>query len=186
MGSILGGGGLAEESLVAVRLNLQGEALGTARENLALVFQNDSPGEVSYQELSRLFAEAFAPLAEKALEMATTELQQRVGILRRQRQAQADLLREDLQRDLADRLREIDQEERRIRGLIEEDTRQMRLFVESAPAPTSFQARRAAAQAQAEARRQELAEFARIDEPLPPRPLGALFLVPEGETGGEV
>jgi superfamily II DNA or RNA helicase len=186
LGTISGGGGLIEESLLTVRLDTQGKAIGTSKDNQALLFQNKSPGEVPQSVLTQLFSGVFENLTTRAQEIAEEALLQRLESLRQHRQAQAAVLHQDLERDLADRLAEIDTEERRARGLMDESTRQLSLFGELASSPTSYQARRAAAQAQADSRRQELLEFARLEEPLPPRPLGALFLVPEDEAPADI
>jgi hypothetical protein len=83
----------------------------------------------------------------------------------------------DLEVDVADRLAEIGEEERRARGLVE-DSGQQRLFGSQDTPRAGFDARRAAVEMQAEARRKEIAEFADVADPGSPRPLGALFLVP--------
>ncbi|MFQ5665808.1 MAG: hypothetical protein ACE5I7_05180 [Candidatus Binatia bacterium] len=56
----------------------------------------------------------------------------------------------------------------------------MRLFAEQDVKATSFDARRAAARALAAVRRSDIAQFEQVQEPAPPEPLGALFLIPEG------
>jgi hypothetical protein len=87
------------------------------------------------------------------------------------------MLRQDLERDLADRLEEIDEEERRARGLID-PTGQLRWLPERDA--SGFQARREAVESYRQQRLEEIAAFEQVHDPAPPRPLGALFLVSEG------
>jgi hypothetical protein len=87
-------------------------------------------------------------------------------------------LRDNVETDLADRLAEIAEDEKVYLGLIE-PTGQARLFPEEERRAGGFDARRAAARAQAESRRNEIADFEKVDPAPQPRPLGALLLVPE-------
>lgn len=108
-------------------------------------------------------------------------LRQRVEELRIRRQKQAELLRKDLERDVLDRLNEIRDEERRSRGLIT-DTGQLQFFADKDASRGGFEARRRAVELYRQQRLQEIAAFEEVDEPSSPRPLGALFLVPEGSA----
>ena len=179
LGTIEGGGGFLEEDIFAVRADTGGRILGDSRENLRLVTEFEGAGEIAPAAIQRLFADCFAVLREKAEGEARRVLEERVEALRRRRSEQAALLRRDLETDTADRLREIEEEEHRARGLVDERG-QGRLFAEE-PARGGFGARRAAVEAAAARRREEIAEFEKIEPPQPPRPLGALFLVPEGQ-----
>src|SRR5690606_37857560 len=99
--------------------------------------------------------------------------------LREHRARQAKHLRSELDTDLADRLEEIDAEERRARGQLDEATGQALLFGERQSSSYSGATRRAAAESQAARRREELEAYERVEEPAQPVPLGALFLVPD-------
>ena len=178
-GAITGGGGLLEEQLIAVRITSDFKIIGNQDQNLRWLEPDSSPGEVSFDMLSKLFGRAFEQMAKRAAEDAQKQLRERSGALRKQRREQADILRKDLQADLQDRLKEIEETERQVKGLVE-GSGQLRMDVESQRSSGGFEDRRAAAKVQAEAKEFELAEFEHIDEPGEPRPLGALFLVPEG------
>lgn len=178
LGRIEGGGGLLEEHLLAIRVGLDGGILGTPEENLRWL-EPDAPGEVSQEALRSLFEGRFEALREAARAEAERWFARRAEALRTHRRRQAELLRQDLERDVADRLREIDEEERHARGMIE-STEQRRLFAEREA--YGFAARREAVSTYREQRSAEIAEFEQVADPLPPRPLGALFLVPEGQT----
>ncbi len=180
LGAIEGGGGLLEEEILAVRVDVSGTPLGDPRRNLEHVAETDAPGEVAASTLERLFAERFDAMRESAEREAGRLLEERAQLLRRRRAEQAAVLRRDLDVDLADRLREIDEEERRARGLVDESG-QGRLFADEA-GRGGFSARRAAVEAAAAKRREEIAAFEEVKSPGAPRPLGALFLVPEGEA----
>jgi superfamily II DNA or RNA helicase len=172
-----GGGGLLEESLFTVRVGTDGRVLGVRDD--ALRFLDGVAGEVDAAALDRLFETTFPAMASSAREAAARLLGERADRLAGQRREQAALLREDLDTDLADRLTEIDEEERRARGLVDERSGQGRLFAETDPQRVGFQARRAAATSHAEARLEEIAEFEQVRAADEPRPLGVLLLVPE-------
>jgi superfamily II DNA or RNA helicase len=177
LADVHGGGGLLEERLLAVRLDVSGGPVGDPEANLRLLAEERDAGEVQTRRLAEIFGDTFATLASRACEAAVALNAAHVRSVREGRAQQAAFLRKDLEVDLADRLREIREEESRARGLIEA-TGQQRLFGTDDPRGQSFETRRAAAEAQAAGRREEIAEFERVDEPSPPRPLGALFLVP--------
>lgn len=178
LGAIEGGGGLLEEEVLAVRVGTAGTLLGDPRENLRYIAESREAGEVESVVLERLFAGRFNAMRERAEQEASRWLEERAQFLRRRRAEQADVLRRDLEVDVADRLREIDDEEHRSRGLVEESGQQ-RLFAEET-GRGGFGARRAAVEAAAAGRRDEIAAFAAVNAPAAPRALGALFLVPEG------
>lgn len=180
LGLIQGGGGLLEERLLAVRVDMQGNVFGNEEANLGLIADCARAGEVAAGRLEPLFAARFTALREQAETAANRWLQDNVAALRQRRAEQACALLKSLELDTADRLREIDEEERRARGLIEDDG-QGRLFAEEARRG-GFEKRRAAVQAAAARRREELEAFQQVSSSGPPRPLGALFLVPEGEN----
>ncbi len=177
LGAIVGGGGLLEERLMAVRLTPTLEDIGEPEDALRWLDPTADPGEAPHALLSRLFEERFDAMAERAQAIAAEQLQVRARELADQRARQADLLERDLERDLADRLAEIEEEARRQRT--DQDTGQIGLFGANGTVPRGAPARRAAIEAQAEERRAELQAFRRIEPPQAPRPLGALFMVPE-------
>ena len=78
-------------------------------------------------------------------------------------------------------LNEIRDEERRSRGLIT-DTGQLQFFADKDASRGGFEARRRAVEFYRQQRLQEIAAFEEVNEPSSPRPLGALFLVPEGSA----
>ncbi|MER3488061.1 MAG: hypothetical protein C4307_04735, partial [Chloroflexota bacterium] len=137
----------------------------------------EATGDVSKGTLEAHFRNRFEALLERARGEAEGWLRRRAEALRAHRQKQAEILRQDLERDLADRLEEIDEEERRARGLIDA-TGHLRLFAEQEV--SGFQARREALESYRNQRLEEIAAFEQVHEPPPPQPLGALFLVPEG------
>jgi len=178
LGTIEGGGGLVEERIVAVRIGSDGAVHGDPEGNLRFLAETMDTGEIETPAVERLFAPRFDAMGKRATEDARRWIEDRAELLRRRRSDQAEVLRRDLEVDVADRLREIDEEEKRSRGLVEA-TGQQRLFgVQEGPG--GFQARRAAVEASAAQRREEIAAFEKVEAPGHPRPLGALFLVPEG------
>jgi superfamily II DNA or RNA helicase len=180
LGTIGGGGGLLEERLLAVRVDTEERVHGDPEENLRFLAEKEETGKVEARMLEGLFAAPFDAMRERACEEARLCLEGRAQLLRERRSEQAELLRRDLEVDLADRLREIDEEEKRSRGLLDA-TGQQRLFAEQ-EGRGGFQARRAAVEASAAWRREEITAFEKVEAPGPPRPLGALFLIPEAES----
>ncbi len=178
LGAIEGGGGLFEERILGVRVDLEGEVHGDPDGNLRFLAEIEEAGEIETGQLQLLFASRFDAMRERATAEAHQWLGGRADQLRRRRAEQAELLRRDLEVDVADRMREIAEEEKHSRGLVEA-TGQQRLFAEQ-QGRGGFDARRAAVETSAAQRREEIAVFADIKAPVSPRPLGALFLVPEG------
>lgn len=126
LGRIEGGGGLLEEHLLTIRVGLDGGILGAPEENLRWL-EPDEAGEVPREALSSLFEGRFEALREAARAEAERWLAHRAEALRAHRRRQADILRQDLERDVRDRLRELDEEERHARGMID-STGQQSLF----------------------------------------------------------
>lgn len=180
LATISGGGGLIEEQLIAVRISTQLAQIGTSNDALEQALFVSEPGEVKTETLEQLFKEPFAAMAQAAADTAARELEERHAALQAHRAEQAEVLRRDLEADLADRLKELAEAEKRARGMIDDHTGQLFMFAEADANPTGFKARRAAAEAQADLRRKEISIFESVELPGPPRPLGALFLVPEG------
>ncbi len=174
LGRIEGGAGLLEEHLIPVRVDLEGRSIGEPEENRRWLVA-EATGDVPKEALERLFGQRFRALLERARGEAEGWIRRRAQPLRAYRQEQAEVLRRDLERDLADRLQEIEEEERRARGLVDA-TGQLRLFAEQEV--SGFQARREALESYRRQRLEEIAAFERVEEPVTIRPLGALFLVP--------
>jgi ERCC4-related helicase len=178
LATVEGHGGLLEERLLAIRVGVDGGMLGGPSENLLLLEHGDGVGEIAAGAIEDLFGDRFEAMRDAAAREAARWTEARAEDLRRRRSEQAQLLFRDLETDVADRLREIDETERLARGLIEE-TGQQRLFPEQ-DSRGGFEARRAAVRAYAAERTRDLEEFQSVTVPGPPRPLGALFLVPKG------
>jgi superfamily II DNA or RNA helicase len=178
LGAVGGGDGASEERLLAVRVGLDGtSSIGAA--DAAVVLSDEHPaGEVPSVVVERLFAPAFDRLAGEARAAAESELRRAAHALRERRAEQAALLRRELETDLADRLRELDEEEKRATGRID-DSGQQRLFAEDPRAGAAYRAQRAMIDTHRQQRLAELARFEQVDDPLPPRPMGVAFLVPE-------
>jgi hypothetical protein len=171
------GGGLLEEQVLAVKVATDDTAQ-VLPDGIASLHESPSQGDVQPQVMTRLFEPCFDELFARASTEAAVVAGARAEALRARRAEQATLLRRDLETDLVDRLREIDEEETRARGL-EELGGQRRLFGADDRRAGGFEARRAAARSQAAIRLEDIAEFGTVERPGQPRPLGALLLVPE-------
>jgi hypothetical protein len=131
------------------------------------------------QLLRALFSERFDGQYAQARDEAISRLAARAQAIRTRRAEIGRLLREDMLRYAEDRRREIEEEERFATGREDRATGQQFLWA-AQPRATGFDARRAAVDTFVNRRQEEIAEFERVKDPGPPRPLGALFLVPEG------
>jgi exonuclease VII large subunit len=179
LGRIEGGSGLLEEHLIPIRISLEGQIIGDPEKNLRWLVPDDAAGNVPKKTLEELFRDRFEQLLEKAREEANNWLRRRTEELRTHRQKQAEILLDDLRRDIADRLKEIEDEERRARGLI--IGQQLRIQLPDERETTKkFQTRREAVDRYYNQRREEINNFKQVHDPFPPQPLGALFLVREG------
>ena len=179
LGRIEGGSGLLEEHLIPIRISLEGQIIGDPEKNLRWLVPDDAAGDVPKKTLEELFRDRFEQLLEKAREEANNWLRRRTEELRTHRQKQAEILLDDLRRDIADRLKEIEDEERRARGLI--IGQQLRIQLPDERETTKkFQTRREAVDRYYNQRREEINNFKQVHDPFPPQPLGALFLVREG------
>jgi len=172
--------GTIEERLIAVRVSSTGEIVGDTQQALGWIEESAGVGEVPAPLVARLFEQDFPNLADAAAEEAMQLMTREAERIRSERTELAQKLHEHVELDLADRLAELDEDERRARGLIE-DTGALRLFGET-ETRGGFDARRAAARVEAERHHEEIDAFAVVNAPMPPRPLGALFLVPEGQS----
>ncbi len=176
--AVSGGNGLLEERILSIKVDLEGRVRGNPEESLNFMNAFAFPGEVSGDVVQNLFAGNFDKLRAIAAREAQSWIESRAVSLRKRRSGQARMLLRDLEIDTTDRLREIDEEEKRSTGLIDA-TGQQRLFA-AQDSKRSFESRRAAVRSYAEKRRQEIAEFERVEMPDRPSSLGALFLAPEG------
>jgi ERCC4-related helicase len=179
-GSVTGGAHLLEESILAVRLSPSLDEIGDGDSALAQIQATGKAGSVSGAALKRLFEARFGEMAARARELAEERLAARVAQLRALRGEQADVLLGELEHDVNDRLAEIDEEERRARTLSDEVTGQQRLFADRITKPGGFEERRKAVRSHEKTRWEEIEAFRQVDDPAAPRPMGALFLVPEG------
>jgi hypothetical protein len=177
LSSVAGGGGLLEEQVLAIKVATDGTT-EVMPEGFAALHESAPQVDVQPQAIERLFDPCFDELFARASTEAVRVVAVRADALRARRAEQATLLRRDLETDLVDRLREIDEEETRARGL-EEQGGQRRLFGADDRRSGGFEARRAAARSQAATRLEDIAEFETIEATGQPRPLGALLLVPE-------
>jgi superfamily II DNA or RNA helicase len=173
------GNGVIEERLVTVRFGLDGTVQADEEEDRALLADTGPPGEVPAATLQSLFIEVFDRLYQQATEEAARRLAARVRAIQSRRAEEARLLREDMLAYAEDRRRELDEEERLVTGREDRATGQQFLWA-AQPRATGLDARRAAIDTFVNRRQEEIAEFETVRDPAPPRPLGALFLVPEG------
>ena len=180
LGSLIGVGGVIEERLLAIRLSLDGRPVGSPSDALEILASVDHPGEVAAPLVRTLLGEHFPALFEAAKACAEAELARRCEELRGERRRQIELLLTELAADLADRRREIDDEERRAAGLVEEATGQLRLFPIDPGGLTHFRSQRQAVDSFAQTRREELQAHGEVRQAGSPQPLGAVLLVPKG------
>jgi hypothetical protein len=159
-------------------VDTEGRRLGDPEGDLRYLNESAPPGEIDLRQIERLFEARFEDMRLHAMKEAERWLRSRANELRVRRAEQAAILRQDLKVDVADRMREIDEEENQARGLARASA-QLPLFAEES-GPGGFNARRAAVKSYAGDREEEIAAFEQVAEPAPPRSLGALFLVPKG------
>jgi hypothetical protein len=177
-GTVEGTDGLVQEAVIPVRCGLDGQSTGDNENDRRLLTDVGSAGEVSGALLGPLFAARFGDCCAAAQTEATRRLAARVDAIRARRSREAQLLRDDMLRYAEDRRRELDEEERFVTG--REDRRSGQQFLWAAQPKTGFDARRAAVDTFVNRRQEEIEAFVIIRDPAPPRPLGALLLVPEG------
>ncbi len=176
-----GGGGLLEERIVSVRVDVTGRVIGAAETGSAVPEGNGAEAP-DPAVVEAAFAAPFEAMVQGAGAAARAWLDARVEELRARRTEQAAKLRRELEQGLADRIREIDEEERKARGLV--DAGQQRLFAREGGGAAGFAVRRSAAEAQASSRREEIDAFEKVEASGPPRPLGALLSVPAAAARG--
>jgi hypothetical protein len=176
-GQIQGAEGPIEEQLLPVRMTLGGAPAANLQADLAFLSDGTSPGEVPQQILDP-FRDRFEALLEAASKEAARRLRDRAREIRARRERQAGELRADAGAYTRDRLKELDDEEARARGLVE-DRGQVRLWAGDEPKRYSVAAKRKAVEAHYQERVEEIDLYAKVLEPEPSRPVAALFLVPE-------
>ncbi len=176
-GSISCDEGPIEEAIVPVRVDLNGAVVGDPGADNRWLADASNPGEVPLDALVP-FRERFDALLQAAKVEATRRLSARAGEIRQRRALVAEELRRDAVAYRTDRMKELEEEEFRSRGLLT-DTGQLRFELGEESRRQSVEARRAAVQQHLEERLAEIAAFERVRDPDPPQPLGALFLVPE-------
>ncbi len=172
--------GTAEERILAVRVSSNGETIGDPIANLRYLAESPSSDEVSWDKIQNLFGTCFEDMRERATQAARNWLFSRAEEIRLNRSKQAESMLKELESDAADRIREIEEEEKKARRLIEESGQQRLFGDESGPGPRSFAARKAAVESFKKLRQEEIEKFRRLSDPAPPQPLGALFLIPSG------
>ena len=177
-GAISGPEGVIEEVVLPVRVDLGGRTIGGPEADVELLSAPASPGEVPRDSLEP-FRSRFDELLRVATDEAARRLAARAAEIRARRSAEAEELRRDAAAYKADRLRELDAEEARARALIEE-TGQVRLWATDEPRRYSVTAKRETVELHYRARLEELEAYETVHDPGPPRPVGAMFLVPEG------
>jgi hypothetical protein len=177
-GAVSGPEGVIEEVVLPVSVDLEGRTVGDAEADAELLRDTSRPGEVPRDALEP-FRARFTELLRAATDEASRRLTARAAEIRARRAAQAEELRRDAGAYTKDRLRELEEEEARARGQIEE-TGRVRLWAGDDPRRYSVTARRQAVELHYQARMEEIEAYETVDDPAPPRPIGAMFLVPEG------
>src|SRR5215471_14387523 len=179
-GRIESGAGLLEERLIPVRVGLAGQILGNPEQNRRWLTPEPS-ADVPKKKLEDLFSRRFDQMLQRSRDEAHALLRQRAEELRRQRRKQAEILRQDLDRDCKCRLQEIEYEERQARGLAA-DGGVLLLFNPDVPdgEGSGFEARRQVVESHRTQRLEEIDLFEQVTSLPRPQPLGVLFLVPEG------
>ncbi|NPV83247.1 MAG: DEAD/DEAH box helicase [Candidatus Aminicenantes bacterium] len=172
--------GGVEEHLLAVQVGTDGEILGDPVGNLRYLSLTDSIEDVHPKKIESLFASRFDALRDLARQEASRWLTARASDLHQERKRLAEKMLLELELDTADRISEIEEEEKRARRVIEETGQQRIIFEKEDQESRSFAARKSMVETFKKQRQQEIENFTRIQDPSPPQPLGALFLVPSG------
>ncbi len=172
-------GRFIEEHFIAIRINVHGECLGNPVDNFRAFTKISGAGDVSPALLERLFAQNFQGMKLKATQEAEKWFKLRRDEILTRRQQDAKKLLEEIEIDAADRLREIEEEEKRERKLIEE-TGQQRLFPgDGSSGKRRFEVRKSLVEEYKKQKQHEIESYTRIAEPDKPQHLGALFIVPK-------
>ncbi len=177
-GAVAGPEGVIEEDVLPVRVDLEGRTIGDPEADAEFLRDTATPGEVPHDALEP-FREQFEKLLDVAAAEALRRLTALAGNLRKRRSALAQELRRDAEAYRSDRLRELEEEAVRARGQFEQSG-QIRLWGLDDPKRYSVKAKREAVELHYQARMEEIEAYETVYEPEPPRPVGAMFLVPEG------
>ncbi len=159
--------------LVSVALDPEGKVLHDTFARAAL--DRSAPaGEVPWKIVDETFSASFARLQSAAAKAGMAKLRAQSQSEAEDRAEIANVLREDAASYRADRLAEVDAEEKIAR--VAEEESQVLLF--ETRSVTGFQARRAAVETHLKKRLEEIAEFERPRERSVPQPLGVIFVFP--------
>lgn len=167
-------------TLFSIALRTDGTLLDEPFHALAASDRQQPPGEVPWAEVEAVFGPLFAVLSATARATAEIRLAECLAETRNRREEAAVVLREDAARYRADRLGEIDREEREARQAEERigpGAAQPLLF--ETRDVSGFKARRAAVETFHTRRLADLDHFVSGEtEPPPLHPLGVLFVFP--------
>jgi len=156
----------------AVAVDPKGKVLARSVADTLLADTGVAPGEVTWNECERAFAESFASVQEVTAEAARDLLAERAAGQRLAHERTATVLREEAALYRVDRLAEIDADEKAERAGNRE---QMELFRDAA---TNWQARRAAVDTHYGRRIKDIEHFAQVPESPEPQALGVLLVFP--------
>lgn len=169
--------GNAEENIIGIRITNDGDILGDPIENLKYL-KLSTTSEVDHNALEKEIAKKFNLLRQVAFNEATKWFKIKRDNLQRQREALVETLIKDLEVDIDDRLKEIEQEEKMSR--IDVTGQQLLPILASVHGPKGFAIKKNAIMSYKSRRLDELNKYRRILEPNVPIIIGALFLVPPG------
>jgi superfamily II DNA or RNA helicase len=159
--------------LILVAIDTKGRILDDMFSRAA-VDHSATPGNVPWEGVAAAFEAHFPEMQSAAVEEAMAKLGAQAEANVEERRKIGTVLREDAARYRADRLAEIDTEEKQAR-IVEED-RQGLLF--EARSVSGLRARRAAVETHLQKRLAEIVDFERGREPSTAQPLGVLFVFP--------
>jgi superfamily II DNA or RNA helicase len=159
-------------AIFGIAVTPAGEMLNRDTARGLLESDADAPGEVSWSECERVFADRFASVQQRAADAACNRLREELERQRSRRTKLAEVVRDEAARYRIDRLAEIDEQEKIERAGAREQTE---LFRETA---TNWKARRAAVETYYQRRLEEIDRFATLPESTEPQPLGVLLVFP--------
>jgi flagellar motility protein MotE (MotC chaperone) len=181
LGRIHAGGVVLEERLLLARVDARPEVLGTTASCRTWLELPSAAGDAPWSDVERSFSASFAAMRARAAESALNEARIRAEELRQRRSAEVEQWLRHLEVDTRDRLRELQEQAERQRGLIEASTNQRLLFTEEGSSSAEIATRRAAVEERASVRRAELESYRSIELLGAPEPLGACILWPAAE-----
>ena len=179
LAALTGDTGTIEEALLPIRVDIDGTVHNDLPSTMRIVYGEGDVGEVHTPTLSGLLSDRFDDLYARAKEAAGEYAAKLADAARARRSKIGQVLRDDLDSFKHDRLKEIDEEYRYIRSLVEESG-QLILEIDAPRGKKEHQAKVAAVDTFVKKREEEIESFEMVSNPAEPRPLGALFLVPEG------